>query len=197
MSIAAILDRQHVGRVSKLDDLGASPGPNLLDHEGMQTAVYLRHAELTLRQQGKPVVPMSDGAYDSRHRRAIQYAKAVPGRRWAYVAAHLNAGGGDYGLVGYDHRSTAGRQLAEAIAAALEEHCPELARVVVQPVQPTGWTRDMYATISGIYAGPSNLSAVCFEPCFLDQPDHAPLLTPDGLRRIGLALAEGIGGWAT
>ena len=33
---------------------------------------------------------------------------------------------------------------------------------------------------------------MCFEPLFIDCPDHAALTTPEGIRRVGVALAEGI-----
>ena len=41
-----------------------------------------------------------------------------------------------------------------------------------------------------------NISGVCFEPFFIDSPAHAQLLTDDGLRLIGQALAVGCMSWA-
>lgn len=110
-----------------------------------------------------------------------------------YVAGHVNAGGGTYGLVGHDHRSKRGAGIARTVAAALGRACPELSRVRVEalsdgsPISPRG-----YNCIDGIYSGPLNLSAILLEPGFIDAANHASLWTVQGLVRLGIALADGI-----
>ena len=58
------------------------------------------------------------------------------------------------------------------------------------------WRRGL-TTIKGIYAGPANISGVCFEPCFIDNPDHHKLLTNDGGKMIGAAIAAGLIRWGS
>ena len=202
--MAAILDRQHTGKSAHSTDLGAwadldgDVQQDLEEREALLTPYYLLEAEGWLRQRGHAVIPISDGAYWERHARAATYARQLPDTRFAYVAAHLNTAEppGDYGAIFFDYRSSNGEDLAEAIAATLASRCPELARVRVIPARHDDWTASAYATIQGIYAGPANLSAVTYEPCFLNQPQHAALLGEAGLRRLGQALAEGVHAWA-
>ena len=51
---------------------------------------------------------------------AREAAKAVTGK-CVYVACHVNAGGGSYGLVCYDKRSGAGKHLSDAVSSELEK----------------------------------------------------------------------------
>ncbi len=202
MKVCAILDRQHTGKSAASADMGAwadLDGDGIQDvqeYEALITPRYLLHAEVCIRSAGHGVIPISDGTYVERHSRMIKYARQTPAQRFAAVAAHLNAGDGDYGSVFHDARSTAGKALAEAIAAGLRARCPELARVRVFAASPNDWTANALATIAGIYAGPANLAGVCFEPCFINHVDHRPLLQGPGLQRIGMALADGIHAWA-
>jgi N-acetylmuramoyl-L-alanine amidase len=175
-----VLDRQHIGRASKPHDLGAYC-------DGLAEAVlvrrYLAVAEDLLRAAGCVVVPMSDGEYAERHARACAMRADV------YVAGHVNAGFGSDGYAFYDGRSTAGRTLARAIAARLGV-LPELTHASAVACASTGaWVNPWY-TIRGVYQG--RPVGLCYEPCFLDSPAHRPLLTDEGLIRIGDALAHGI-----
>jgi hypothetical protein len=219
--VKAILDIQHKGKPGK-NDLGAShdlDGDGVIEafeHEANLTPIYADAARRLLEQAGVEVVLLERGAYSTRHKRAAELADGHPGRV-AYVACHLNAGGGDYGLVCHDYRSSAGNTLATSIRLALlKRGRPELRRVLTGATAPTerptnerhgeAWDRlprvggalywpRPFSTISGIYAGPANLSGVCFEPCFLDSPIHAPLVTEQGLERLGHALASGLLAW--
>lgn len=200
--LGLILAIQHVGRASRPGDLGASAdldGDGKIEaheHEARLTPIYAQAAQDLAAEEGIPVLRLEGGEYSGQHRAAIELAKAQPGRRWLYVACHLNAGGGNYGLVIADRRSTAGRVAAGLIADALSA-LPELTRTIAGTTAAEGsdWPR-AWSTIDGIFSGPSNLSGICFEPCFLDTEAHRPLLTGDGLRRIGAALYRGASAWA-
>lgn len=195
-----LLDRQHAGKPTHLADRGAWGD---LDHDGRVdveeqeaalTARYLLAAELELLRLGHSALPLADGSYAERHARANKYAQAIGGRA-VYIAAHLNAGGGRYGSTFYDARSTAGKALSVAVAAALRSACPELgADVWARAAEPTGpWAR-AYSTIAGVYSG--RPVGLCFEPFFLDAPPHQVLASPEGLGRVGVALARGIDAWS-
>jgi N-acetylmuramoyl-L-alanine amidase len=191
MTKTVFLDRQHAGQIHKPSDLGAFS--RLVGRaEADMTLDYLAAAERYLRALKVDVINISDGRYKDRHRRVIDYAQRAGGVS-VYVAAHLNAGGGDYGAMFHDHRSTMGKEVSEYIGDALSDACPELNKVIVKSSQPDDWTKNAFATISGVYAGKP--CGVCFEPCFVDNESHVPLLEHAGLERIGDALGAGIFKW--
>jgi len=200
--LGLIIDIQHAGRKSRPNDLGASAdldGDGTIEvheHEAKLTPIYGMFARTKAEAGGVQVLWLEGGEYDWRHKAAIECAKAQPDRRWLYVACHLNAGRGDYGLVIADARSKGGQSAARHVADALDA-LPELRRVVVGTTAAEGsdWPR-AWSTIDGIFAGPANLSGICFEPCFIDRPEHRPLLTAEGLERIGAALVDGALAWA-
>ena len=157
------------------------------------TARYLLACELALLDMGHVVIPISDGSYNERHARVNRYAGTFKaGQPQVYIAAHLNAGAGSYGLIGYDHRSRSGPELASRIGRQLRQVAPELNGVKCIEAKPDDWTRNMYTTISGV----TQPIGLCLEPAFLDQPAHADLLTREGLSTMGRAIAAGIDAWA-
>jgi len=180
-----VLDRGHHGKAR--DERGARNGALI---EEVLVREYLRHTEDRLRDLGhRPVIQSSHPGkgYTERWERADKYSPS------AYVQCHINAGGGNYGLVGHDHRSTKGPELAAHIVGALHAECPELARCMTQPCHPKPhWTKRMYAVISGVRA-----VAVVYEPGFIDTDAHHTMWTPEGLRRVGVALADGIHSYLT
>lgn len=197
------LDRQHAGKPGSMDrgawaDINGDGSREHWEAEANLTNLYLHHAEVRLGELGYTVIKLSDGRYSDRHDR-VNRESAVAGRlKWtspyAYIAAHANAGGGDYGLVLHDHRSPPnnGPVLAQRIADRLGRAAPELSRVVTDGASLDRWDR-AYNTIRGLK---SRVVGICFEPFFLDFPEHArTLATPEGLERIGVALAEGIDDW--
>ena len=189
--MTVFLDRQHSGQIRKPQAYGAFSGHHGR-HEADMTADYLLACERSLRLAGVDVIPISDGTYRERHARVLDYAAGLSGP-CVYVAAHINAGGGDYGCVFHDHRSTMGKSCAEFVADSLDDACPELARVLAKPCTAADWTKNAFATVRGIYAG--RPFGLCFEPCFLDNDTHNKLLESRGLARIGEALANGIITW--
>jgi len=195
-----ILDRQHQGKGGRRrNDTGCArdlDGDGTIsrdEEEAYLTEGYIQAATLAMCEPGRycPSPVLTLGSYAERHRIAVELATGAPLLPFAYVACHVNAGGGDFGLVLHDHRSKAGKRLALAIAAELTAACPELREVQVRACSPDDWTANAYSTIKGIYQGPSNIAGVCFEPGFIDCARHAPLWTPEGLARIGGALGDG------
>lgn len=211
--IHAILDIQHAGRPDKPGDMGAAydlDGDGVTGENGEREVdlvrAYVARAAEVLRTNGHKVTILESGTYGQRHATAIRIAQADPNVRHVYLACHVNAGGGSYGLLRPDARSADGRFYAIVMVAKLEDNFPELTGVQVTPLYANAeaarkagrdvsdagkvawWTRG-YGCIDGIYSGPSNLCAVLVEPGFIDSKRHAPLWTPGGLKRLGEALA--------
>jgi hypothetical protein len=208
MQLGIILDIQHAGRKSRPTDLGASAdldGDGVIErdeHEARLTPLYAMACQALALRDGVKVLRIDGGEYSARHRMAVDLAASDSGRRWLYVACHLNAGGGNYGLVIADQRSTQGRNAAREVAEALGE-LPELrapkGRTIagVTAAEGSDWPR-AWGTIAGIGAPgtPRNIAGICFEPCFMDTPSHRSLLTAEGPTRIGEALYRGAVRWA-
>ena len=192
------LDRQHAGKPGrKVGDRGAQADLDgdgkieVHEREAMLTPSYLLHAETRLLELGHDVITLSDGWYSERHNRVNRYSDAYSGAK-VYIAAHLNAGGGDYGALFYDHRSSNGPKLAQKIALLMKHSFPELGGgVKIIPAKPNDWTRNALNTIGNV----GSPVAICFEPCFIDTDSHQILLTKEGLARLGKVLADGIHAW--
>jgi len=192
-----ILDWQHQGKPPpKHRDRGASSeicGVRI--HEVDLTRAYIDVAAQALRAAGHQVEILTEGWYSNRHAQAG--ALSHKGERpAAYVACHINAGGGRYAASFYDSRSAGGSRLSACVASALGEQLPELSASKTRPCGPDQSPR-AWSVIRGIWAAPAWCSAICFEPAFIDHAAHRPLLTPEGLARIGHALADGVMTWAT
>lgn len=215
--LALILDVQHDGRPSKPGDMGAAHdlnGNGVVGETGEREVDIVRGytgALAALAQaQGIPCHILTTGEYNTRHLTAIGRARAAPEYRHAYLACHVNAGRGRYGLVRADYRSVGGKQLAEALAEPLRGL---LGGARTDPLYPTPlaakgagrdvgthekhawWTRG-WSCIDGIYAGPSNLSGVLLEPAFIDQPGHKPYLVASGWPILAEVLLRGLTAWA-
>ena len=181
------LDRQHAGKPGNWTDPGAwydldgDGSTEVHEAEARLTRYYMAAAEDRLVELGHAVVVLSDGTYAERHNRINAYKAKIT------VACHLNAGKGLHGLVIHDSRSVTGQKVAAAMAPKLAANCPELSKVIVGDT--VSYPRAL-GCISGLYSGVG--CGIVFEPCFVDQAAHVKLLTPEGLRRIGLGLAEGI-----
>jgi len=199
--VLVILERAHIGKPGR-HDLGAGAD---LDGDGL-VEVHEREAELTplyinaardyLESKGHEVTIIEKGTYRERQEAACALARDQAGPV-AYVACHLNAGGGSYGLTIHDHRSSMGSRLAHCVATSLRAFAFDgMSKVVVGATAPGGsWPR-AWGCVRHVYTGPANVCAMLFEPLFLDQPKHHKWLTPDGLQAVGYALAGGLCGWA-
>lgn len=182
-----VLDQQHIGRKSRPGDRGATNG---LLRETDLTRAYIDVAWAELRRQGHQVHILDTGEYAERQAQANALAAQNPAVPHVYVACHVNAGKGTYALVEHDSRSRAGLAAATRTAQALEA-LPEIKAGKVIGMVPA--TRG-YACIRDIYDGPANITAILYEPGFIDAPAHQALWTPEGLRRVGMALVVGLVG---
>jgi N-acetylmuramoyl-L-alanine amidase len=183
-----ILDRQHGDRRNgRPFDPGATFGPL---RETDLCDAYIAVAAEVLRSRGHEVETFTTGPYDLRHSRAVSLARGF-GVRVAYVACHVNAGGGSYALVEYDARSRGGTALAEALAEKLGT-LPEVTAGKTKALSPGARG---FVCIDGIYSGPANIAAALVEPGFVDTEAHAELWTPAGLQRIGTAIALAVEAW--
>ena len=182
------LDRGHVGRnYGNVTKAGAQSGSL---NEDVLAREYMRAIEDTLRAAGHEVILLCHGTYSSRQAFASPIADV-------FVACHVNAGGGTYGLVCYDHRSKSGPVLAQTVANELQRawgSTPEnpLSKTVAAAASSEKW-ENAWNLIKGVYSGKP--VGLVFEPFFLDQKHHACMATPEGLARTGKALADGIIAW--
>ena len=193
----ALLDIQHAGKPSRPSDMGAAfdlDGDGVTGENGEREVdlvrAYVAAAKSHLEAHGVVVEVLTAGEYGTRHVKAnalaAGHAKAV------YVACHVNAGKGDYGLVEYDARSPRGAQLADLAAADLRA-LPGIKRGVTKGL---GAGDRGFSCIDGIYAGPKGLCAILYEPGFIDAPAHRGLWTAGGLVQVGCTLALTLEAWA-
>lgn len=186
-----ILDYQHYGKPGK-NDRGAFANGK---YETELTWAYIEAAKQLAEAEGHEVVVLKDGWYSARHKRAAAIAEANPDQKCAYVACHVNAGGGDYSVCLHDYRSKGGKRLADSIRDTMTDSLGSVRRHLTKAATETNWTNG-FNTIKGVFAGPGNLSGVCFEPVFIDTDEHQPFLTQDGLTLIGQTLAVGCIEWS-
>ena len=187
-----ILDRQHVGKPDRFNDLGAS----YIDEQGEQqfeaieTAKYIHEIELECRRQGYDVIVLSDGSYSDRHARVNEYASKYEGQS-IYIACHINAGGrGEYGVAFFDFRSSAGQRLSRHIAT--ECSAMEIEWSVIE-CRPNNWTKNAFHTIKGVAP-----VAVCLEPYFIDNPRHRRIMmSDDGRKRFAVQFVTALNHYTT
>lgn len=208
MRLLVILDRQHAGKPgrgpgeARPEDMGAAmrTPDGRVAHEADLVMEYITEARAVLEAEGaqvRVIDPLTEPprmSYGARQERAKWWARQSPGSKVAYVACHLNAGHGDYAILGHDPRSQDGRAVAEHVADALDLTVPVLSRIRVEAL--TGkWARGL-PCIEGIYSGPANLCGMLYEPLFVDHPSHQHYIQTGGLRDVGACLARGIIAWA-
>ena len=199
-----IFDRQHYGKPNRPQDLGAAvdlDGDGVIENDEKEanlTPGYYRPAKEALERLGHSVYVLEEGYYSARHRKANRIAEVNPAQRVAYIACHINAGKGDYSVMIHDERSRGGKRLADCLAASFSKNRPSLTgirRDLVRSASPNNaWKRGL-STIKGIYAGPSNISGVCFEPYFIDREEHQWLTSHQGGKAIADAIVMGLMAW--
>jgi N-acetylmuramoyl-L-alanine amidase len=188
------IDRQHAGKPNKLADRGATydiDGDSSPEREAMITGHIALELEKILMLFGHSVMPISDGTYADRHKRVNEYAAMYPDQKCVYLAMHLNAGGGSYGAFFHHHASTSGELLAKYMAQTLELAGLGIEDTRVLAARPNDWTKNAFYTIRGI----GRPVAICCEPCFMDNPDHAKILDTAGIQTMAMAMAMGIKQW--
>jgi len=195
-----ILDRQHGYKTGDRWIPGACAdidGDGFIEdweQEARLTYRYIQYAAEYLIEYGHSVLIIDQGRYPTRHAKANGRARHEI-EKVAYVACHLNAGGGDYSLVLYDERSSSGEDLARSVRSELQGLIPEYRKRLIRLCAEEAWKNGFY-TIKGIWRGPKNISAICYEPLFMDNPDHQEFLkTEKGIKEIGESLAKGCIKW--
>jgi hypothetical protein len=198
-----IFDRQHYGKPNQNDlgagvDLDGDGTVETAEREANLTPLYYLPAKAALEALGHTVYVLDSGWYSERHQRADDIARNNPHELVAYLACHINAGGGDYAVMIHDTRSGGGKRLAEALAQAIADaDLPGVSRSLVRGASADNdWSR-AFNTIKGIYSGPGNISGVCVEPYFLDKAAHQWLATPEGAQLLSEALVDGAVRWAS
>ena len=196
-----IFDRQHYGKPNQNDlgagvDLDGDGTVETAEREANLTPLYYLPAKAALEALGHTVYVLDSGWYSDRHERANQIARDNPDEWVAYLACHINAGGGDYAVMINDARSGNGKRLAEALAQSISDaKLAGISRSLVRGASADNdWSR-AYTTIKGIYSGPGNISGVCVEPFFIDRPEHQWLASAQGGRAIADALVAGLVAW--
>ncbi len=179
-----VLTIGHAGRPNKAGDRGAAFGGR---EEVEVTARYVLAMDQELRRLGVECLPLMGGGY------AEHWAQANNWGAHAYLNCHVNAGGGDYGAVFYDHRSVKGAALAEAIAAKSRTMLPWPWKALACRPDTNGVPRDgdfaeAFSCISGVQA-----PAICLEPYFIDGPMREGFVGM--LDQTGWAVARGIAAW--
>lgn len=219
MIIHLIVDIQHAGIPTRPGDMGATYD---LDGDGVRGENGEREVDMVrayapvaadyVRARGHRATILETGTYGQRHATAIRIAQSDPSARCLYVASHLNAGGGRYGLLRPHYRSAGGAVAASIVGAMLSRRLPELSEVRLDPLYPdaatagkagrdvsdagrVGWWTRGWSCIDGIWTGPANLVGILCEPFFIDSAAHRALTTRAGLVRVGEAIGEGAMAW--
>lgn len=188
--LRVVVDVQHLYRPNKPRDRGSVY--TLIDGttttEGSAVVVYAGALRHFLEERGATVLTNDPthgiliGPYSTRHRAVNTW------KPHAYLACHLNAGGGGYALM--EHMSMSrGKALAEAIGQALSAVFPPLADHRTQALKST----DRGAVCIERVAEPA--AAVLCEPFFGDTPAHQSLLAAPELARVGRAIGLGLVEW--
>ncbi len=112
-------------------------------------------------------------------RRHVQAKAAGAG---LYLACHVNAGGGSYGLTEFVAGTNSGA-LANGIVAALDR---DIAQVL------SGHARVMVPGQRGYGCLPSTRGGVLLEPFFGDKPSHQSLFDRSGLALVGTSIARAV-----
>ena len=203
--VGLILDVQHIGRRARTDR-GVVWPQGSTRHEDFEAARVLHYVAAATRRafaRGVPCLVLTHGSYPARHAGVATFAReAAPGGgagvTWLYAACHLNVflpqGGGRFGLVAHDARSSLGGRFAQAVAQALRDgpykERPDVRVRGIGPAQAQEpWQRNVLSTYAGIWQAPSNVAGICYEPAHID--DAALALDPEGLASLGHALVDG------
>lgn len=183
------IDVQHRNKAHDPWDRGAAvdlDGDGVIGRHETEAELATIYAELLrerLEARRIPTVAGFSGTYQQRNDHADALGASL------YIACHFNAGGGDYGLVGIDHRAPRGGT-SRFVAGVLAEEWRVrlgLGRVRVEEGHPRRerWLRNLFATI-----GNCACPALTAEPLFLDG--HAAKLSPEHQPRTLDAIAAGL-----
>lgn len=118
------------------------------------------------------------GPYSQRHESVVAWGAD------AYLACHVNAGGGAYGAVEYVSDSGVSAVLANTVAHQLEE-AALLDKVKTVPLAPGDRG---FVCVGRLGAVPG----VILEPFFGDYPGHRDFFPAPALTRLGETIGEGV-----
>lgn len=188
--LVVVLDVQHLYQPAKPKDRGALF--TLLDgshvYETQASTAYAGHAGAWLASRGARVITNDPahgilvGPYWTRNR-----AAAAAGAH-AYLACHVNAGGGDYFLAEY-MLGTNGAALGTAIGSTVRTAFPVIHGAKLNPLQ-----RGQRGAVC-IEAVDAKVAAIVLEPFFGDRALHEDIFDPEALARLGAAVGEGVAAW--
>jgi len=188
--LRVVVDVQHLYRPNKPKDRGSvyALADGTTTTEGGAVVVYAGALRAFLEERGAEVLTNDPthwilvGPYSTRHRAVNAW------KPHAYLACHLNAGGGRYALM--EHMSMSrGKALAEAIGQSLSAIFPALADHRTLALKST----DRGAVCIERVEDPA--AAVLCEPFFGDNPAHQALLAAPELHRVGRAIGLGVAAW--
>ena len=167
-------------------------GDGIKDREAIITGQLSIELEKVLILLGVDVMPISDGTYSERHARVNKYAAMYPNRKTVYLAMHFNAGGGNYAAFFYHHASTQGHELANQLALGMRA-AGYVKNAKAIKSNSSDWTKNAFYCIKGI----GRPVAICSEPLFMDQPEHAKHLTYEGIQGLAMCMANAIVKWGS
>lgn len=174
------LDIGHMGKTSNQLDRGVI-------YKGARESDYaLLYAVATkghLEKHGHIVYLLCHGNYSARHQFCLDYNIDL------HMQCHLNAGKGQYGLIGM-RKNNDGQELADIILAQWKE-CLPISKTVILPIvknngkRTRGWPCVM-----------SEIPSLLLEPLFFDNDKHHELIVNgDACIRIGKAITKAILQW--
>lgn len=189
-TLRIVVDVQHLYRPAKPLDRGAvyTLANGTRTDEASATLLYAASMRKWLAAQGASVL-FNDpargvlvGPYSRRNREAFAF------RANAYLACHLNSGGGAYGMAEYMGLGR-GQALAEMFAARLPALEPRIA---------TARAKALTTTERGavcIREVPGSCAAVLLEPFFGDYRPHQSLLAAPELHHLGEMFGHIVADW--
>ena len=186
-----VVDVQHLYRDGKhAGDRGAifqlEGGATIA--EAQATVVYAQALTEWLRSRGAqvltndPVHGILVGPYSKRTAAANAY------QAHAFIACHVNAGGGAYALAEYQLAGL-GQAMGDMIGAKLVERFPEIRAHKCDPIMP-GARGDV--CVDGVSW---DVPALILEPFFGDTRRMQALFAHDRLVALGEAIGEGVAVW--
>jgi N-acetylmuramoyl-L-alanine amidase len=147
-----------------------------------QALIMWLHARGAMVLANAPAVGQLMGSYNHRNLEAFKWGAH------AYLACHVNAGGGGYALSEYV-AGTSGGALAMAINHSLADNLAEITSAQSGPL--TSVQRGFVCIGEFDRSRP----AVILEPFFGDNPRHQALIPASRLAQVGEAIGEGVAAW--
>jgi hypothetical protein len=184
------------GHGARVKGLRWSPGATCGDlQEASQVRLLARVLATGLTTAGVPHIVadpqgIADGhphplrQYSGRAEAGIEAAKKAGFKKVLVLHLHLNASGGDYGLVIYDSRSPGEKKVAAPVVEAIKRWGgPALSKVKNDGDEGYDNARNIHneTWAAGRLFPGIDVSSLVLEPAFIDQPKHAKLCADEGM----------------